>query len=657
MTHATHPERRAPANGFVRLVLILLAFLAAPALGQDEDAKVRVSTHASRATVAPGDQLVLAVVFDHAEDWHIQANKEALSGKSQALVQIPTEIGATPPAGWLLGPVQWPKAKQMSAAALGDPKATIPVFEGRAIAYVPLAVPATAAPGRAIIGLMIAYQACDETSCLLPVDEARTIEVDVIAVGGASSAAPDPAIFGSFDASIFPRMLAGTATSASELLAFNFFGRSFSIETGGAGFLLLLVLAFLGGVLLNLTPCVLPVIPIKIMGLASAADHGSRRITLGVVMFLGVVAFWMAIGAAIAFVSGFRAINQLFQYPAFSIGVGAFIAIMGVGMLGVFTVNLPQWVYSIDPKRESVPGSFVFGIMTAVLSTPCTAPFMGTAAAWAAKEPASVSLTTFAAIGVGMGLPYLILAMFPRLVAFIPRAGPASELIKQVMGILMLGVAVFFVGTGLDALLRNPVDPPIRWYWWIVGGLVVIAGLWLAARTVRFAKRPVNRFAWAAIGLVLASVGGWLGASLSSQGPIAWQGYTPERLAKHLSDGKVVVLDFTAEWCINCKALEKGVLHQGAVVALLKRDDVVPMKVDLTGNNQAGQAKLKELNWVGIPLLAIYGPGLGEPLKYDSYTVQTVQDAIEKAKGPRLQTTFNSTHRGADVSGAPTPRG
>jgi thiol:disulfide interchange protein len=118
----------------------------------------------------------------------------------------------------------------------------------------------------------------------------------------------------------------------------------------------------------------------------------------------------------------------------------------------------------------------------------------------------------------------------------------------------------------------------------------------------------------------------------SSEGPIDWTYYTPERFEDSVQRGEVIVLDFTAEWCLNCKALEHGVLFRDEVVEVLNSPGVTPMRIDLTGDNPPGKAKLAELEWVGIPLLAIYGPEIGydEPIKYDSYTVGMVRDAIDR---------------------------
>jgi thiol:disulfide interchange protein len=202
--------------------------------------------------------------------------------------------------------------------------------------------------------------------------------------------------------------------------------------------------------------------------------------------------------------------------------------------------------------------------------------------------------------------------------------------VKQVMGLLMLAVAAFFVGTGLDPLLRAPVDDPMRWHWYVVAGLVVLAVAWMIY--VLFTRmRGGWRVVLSAVGLLFAAGNVWFAVRQNDRGPIPWVGYTPERFAQAQREAKVVVLDFTAEWCLNCKGLETSVLHTKAVAGAMTAPGVVAMRVDLTGDNPPGREKLKELRWVGIPLLAVYGPGLPEPVKYDSYTPDMVVRAIAQA--------------------------
>src|SRR5690606_22644146 len=191
---------------------------------------------------------------------------------------------------------------------------------------------------------------------------------------------------------------------------------------------------------------------------------------------------------------------------------------------------------------------------TAVLSTPCTAPFMGAAAAWAATQAASTTFRTFAAIGVGMALPYLVLAAFPQLVARVPRTGPGNELLKQVMGLLMLAAAAYFVGVGISGLVVSPPDPPTRLHWWPVVGFIALAGLWLAWRMFVIRTTTTKRVAFAMVDLVMAVGSIYAGVRVTDRGPIDWTYYTPERFENAKAAGQVVVMDFTAEWCLNCKA-------------------------------------------------------------------------------------------------------
>jgi thiol:disulfide interchange protein len=386
-------------------------------------------------------------------------------------------------------------------------------------------------------------------------------------------------------------------------------------------------------VLLNFTPCVLPLIPIKIMSLSRAAGNRRRSFLLGLSMSIGVVAFWLALAVTITTVSGFDSTNKLFQFPAFTIAVGLVICVMAAGMCGLFSVNLPGWISRINPSEESLGGSFGFGIMTAVLSTPCTAPFMGAAAAWATTQAPTITLSTFAAIGAGMAFPYLLLSAFPGLARRMPRTGPASELIKQVMGLLLLAAGAYFVGTGFTGVLATPPDPPSPFYWWFVALFIAAAGGWLSWRTLQLSPKFRWRLIFCGIGLLLIAGGLATGMKLTRGSPIHWTYYTPERLAEAQRNRKVIVLEFTAAWCLNCHALEQAVLHNPRIVRLLNSPNVIPIKVDLTGKNVSGSKKLVETGRRTIPYLVVYAPDGREVFSSDAYTVEQLVRAISEAEG------------------------
>jgi thiol:disulfide interchange protein len=333
-------------------------------------------------------------------------------------------------------------------------------------------------------------------------------------------------------------------------------------------------------------------------------------------------------------------VSQLFQKGWFGIGVGVFIAVMAVGMIGLFTIPLPQSVYAVSPTSETIPGAFGYGIMTAILATPCAGPFMGSAIGWATQAGTATVLLVFASIGVGMALPYLLLAAFPRMVNKLPRTGPGSELLKQVMGLLLLAAAVFFIGTGLNATLSDGTASGGNWHWAGVWALVAVAGLWLAYRAVRIGGRKPAALTFAALGALTLAGAAWAGvgvtrAALSgtAHGVIAWVYYTPDRFQAALDAGDVVVMDFTADWCLNCKVLEKTVLEQPRIADLLNGDGVTPVKVDLTSEaNVAGAAKLASLNRHTIPLLAVYRPDGSLVFLDDFYTADQVATAIAEAR-------------------------
>ena len=642
----------------------------------DSRDRVQIEVVPSRTSVAAGGDLVLAVIFDQQPTWHVHTNApevpEALGDPED---YIPTAIHVTasnhrlvPELGW----IQWPTPHEIIVKFAG-PDVPYKVFDGRVIAYVPVTVPRDATVGDVTLTVRTVFQACDPTNCLAPTPEPPVpgedpsqrwldygIPVPISVVSMADLAGSRSAVesdFTQFDGSVFGRIRSGEAApDLSDIdVEFNAFGLvEFGLDTDGTlGILLLLIVAALGGFLLNLTPCVLPVIPLKIMAISSSAGNRGRTLMLGGAMSFGVIGFWIGIGLAIALLTGFTASNQLFQYPLFTIAIGLIIAGMAVGMCGLFSVRLPSAVYMVSPKHDTLAGSFLFGIMTAVLATPCTAPFMGAAMAWAATETPLVTLITFAAIGIGMSMPYMVLAAFPSLTDKMPKAGPASELIKQVMGLLMLAAATYFVGVGFSGMLAEPPAPPSRLYFWFVAAVVVLAGFWLIVRTWQLTAKsapthemehhertdislPRHAIGWrtsmTTLGGLIAVLGIALAVILTDHGPIKWTWYTPAKLEQAMNDGQVVVLEFTAEWCLNCKALEASVLHTDKVSSLLAEPWVTPIKIDLTGNNTQGNAMLQAVGRHQIPLLVVIAPNGEEVFKEDFYTIGQVVEAINAAR-------------------------
>jgi len=569
----------------------------------------------------PGDGALLAVVLEVAEGYHINADAAQLV-VPEGFSPLPTRVEVTRAAAALsLEAPHFPPARALKLAFSDAP---LMFFDGQVVVYLPVTVSPGAAPGDHPLELLVTYQACDNQTCLLPRKIPLSAVLPVRPAGSPLTAA---------NAELFAAFAPARVLPAPQTVRFDLFGLSFSIDVSAwLGRAVLLITAAFGGALLNFTPCVLPLIPIKVMALANLAGNRRRCLVLGLAMGAGVVAFWLFLGGLIATVSGFSATNQLFQYPVFTIGLGLFIALMAVGMGGFFHLRLPGFVYRFNPAQETLPGSFGLGILAAVLSTPCTAPFMGAAAAWAASQPPPTTLTTFAAIGGGMALPYLVLAAVPGLVRKMPRSGPASELIKEVMALLMLAAAAYFIGSGLSSLLTAPPASPGRGYWWAVMGFTAAAGAWLLIRTWRITGAKGPRALFGTLGMLVVVLAVLGGLRLTRSGAINWVAYSPEAFSAARQNGQTVVMLFTAEWCLNCKALEQGVLNRPEVVRRLSAGDVTPIKVDITGANPAGKARLKATGNLTIPLLIVYGPDGGEIWRSDFYTAQQLLETLGGAQ-------------------------
>ena len=569
---------------------------------------VTASLIASPPTVRAGNEatLELTVRLDPLPDaegksWHFYPRAEQHEG-----VEVPTSIEAKVADPLTTDAVVWPEPGLIINAE-GLPQAA---YEGDNTFQIPVRVPQETKAGEYPVTVSFTYQAC-ASQCLFP----TTIELTTRLIVSGSEAStstttdgtpetPGPATSDSnadnADTGAEDDSGDGTASTESDSadnaasrdssadFQTSVFGAEFSFAADSVFAIpLLLLFAFVGGFLLNLTPCVLPIIPIKIMGLTqSAAGNPRRAKVLGISMGLGILAFWLAIGAAISFISGFDSISSLFQRPVFGISVGLFIAFMGLGMLVDITIQLPQAVHRFNPKHETLHGAFLFGVMTAVLSTPCTAPFMGSAAAWATKaDNASLVLAVFAAIAAGMGWPYVLLSWYPNLVSKVPRTGPGSVLVKQVMGLLMLAVAAFFGGTGVLGLVKQyPHLGPVL-HWWIATLFVGMMCVWLTLQTFRITKSMARR-----IGFSLLSAALFAGMAIWSNGetsdsweahelyveqqenmesyiarledalengdsqttqllrPPPWRPYSPDALARVKDNGSIAIVHFTADW-------------------------------------------------------------------------------------------------------------
>lgn len=605
--------------------LSLLAWIASLLLGTSllyaDDQPLSVQIIPQYESVRPGEKVELLLRLQLACGWHINADAAQVK-EVDGLAPIPTQVSV----GNLdaTANVIYPPAQAMRVSFADSP---VMLFTDGQVIRLSLATSGKSNPHQAARQpeVTISYQACDDQTCRPPTKLTLTIPIRL-----SRDANPTP--------SAEYQALAATLPAIGQNVSFDLFGHRLAIDLSDSlGFVLLLMTAAVGGLLLNMTPCVLPVLPLKVMALAQAGENRRKTLLLGVMMSLGVVGFWLLLGLLIGTATGLTSTNELFRYPAFTISVGLVIAIMAVGMCGLFSLQPPMWVYRWSPRHDTMPGAVGFGVMTAILSTPCTAPFMGAAAAWSATQPVTVTLLVFASIGLGMAIPYLILSAWPNLARRMPRTGPASLIIKETMGLLMLAAAAYFAGSGISALLTPVGQPVARGHWWVVMAVVAVAVGWCVWRTARLLRRFIAKTTAISVGLLLIALCFWSGSRLTDRGPIHWVYYTDSTWKQAQESGRPILLDFTAEWCLNCKALESAVLHSPRVVQAIKQNHLLPIKVDLTRQDEQASDLLKQHGRITIPWLVILSPDGQTIYASEAYTVESVTQAIAQASAGEKQ--------------------
>ncbi|HSU86989.1 MAG TPA: protein-disulfide reductase DsbD domain-containing protein [Chthoniobacterales bacterium] len=383
-----------------------------------------------------------------------------------------------------------------------------------------------------------------------------------------------------------------------------------------AGLLKLLFFGFLGGLILNLMPCVLPVISLKIFGfIRHAGDKRARIFGNGVAFSAGIFAWFIGLALLmIALKSAGHEITWAIQFtnPYFLVAISALVLVFALNLFGVFEITLPATATSGLvgwSAREGYAGSFLQGVFATVLATPCTAPYLGTALGFAFAQSAAIIVLMFLAIAAGMSLPYLLLSAQPAWLRFVPRPGPWMVRVKQFMGFLLLATLLFLlwvigVARGLDAAI------------WVSAFLLALSiACWmLGSFSLPTASRGQRSLVFMLmLGLVLGSGFYFIGqkfsatkTATSSLTKDGWIPFSPERVQAELAQGRTVFIDFTAAWCITCKFNEASVLESATVKSAFERYSVVKMKADWTNADPVVTKALKQFGRVGVPLYVLY---------------------------------------------------
>lgn len=568
------------------LGVLLLITVAVAQFAPPKDA-LSVQATASVKQVVPGKPFEILVTLNIKHPYHVNANP------ASEKFLIPTSVTMEPVSGITFAPPQYPKGLQREFAFTGGKK--IAVYEGTTTVRIAATPAKNLKRGEITVRGKVHYQACDERSCYPPGELPFTLTLKV-------GAAPASADMGE------PQVVAQTAETlpSDNATSASASAGSFSTTPGGVylqklqhlldtgRFGVALPIILLLGLLLNLTPCVYPLIPITI-SFFSRQTSGSQGRTFGLalVYVLGMALMYASLGTAAAALG--KTFGFQLQNPWVLGGFAVILLALALSMFGVYQLQLPAGLRNKARLREGWLGALLMGLLVGVAAAPCVGPVVvALAAVVSGTGNVPLGFVLFLTLGLGLGIPYIVLAMFSGAIRRLPRSGEWMVAVEHLFGFALIGVAIFFLSPILPATV----------YKWLMFAFLAGVGVYLTAFD-NLAK-TVRGFFWFKRLLGVALVAWAVMIALPTQraegGHIAWQPYSEAVLQQAVSEGKPVVIDFYADWCLPCKELEANTFSDPRVAKAF--EGVVALKADLTRDEDPSVQELrKRFHITGVPTI------------------------------------------------------
>ena len=534
---------------------------------------VTATGYVSLSNVPQGGSAQVAIEIKITPPWHINANPASED------FLVPTEVAFELPTGVTVRGVAYPAGAEKK---LSFSEAPLRLYEGVVYVGAVIDIASDMPLGASTIKATVTYQACDNEKCLLP----QTLDVPV-AVAISSPRDPvdlaNPDVFDRIDFSpIIGKVANGAAASDAG-------GENNLLKDAIAkrGWLFAFVLVFLGGLALNLTPCVYPMIPITVSYFGGQAKgRGGRTVLLASLYLLGMAVMYSALGLIAALTGSL--FGSALQNP-FVLGVIALVMVgLALSMFGMYEIRVPTRLAGVaGTAKRGTLGSFLMGLTVGIVAAPCIGPFvLGLLTFVGETANPLIGFSLFFVLALGLGLPFVVLAVASGNITRLPKSGEWMEWVRKLFGVVLLGMAVYF--------LRSIVGDTL--YFALLGTVLVIGGAMLGfmskVKTTSLFFSGFRRF----IGVVAPLYGLYLvlapGHILGRQAAagIAWEPYAESALAHAVEQGKPVVIDFSADWCLPCKELEHQTFNQPEVIDASK--GFVSLKADLT---QHGSPEVREL--------------------------------------------------------------
>ena len=584
-------------------ILLFAASVLAQEFNMNNMPPPEASMHYSLGALTKGSSVTVDITIP--DNWHVNANVAA----DEFLKPSSIEIAAQ---GIHFGEPKWPEPIKEYSEALdlenlvfkGHFQITLPI-ENVDADYDSLTTQAT-----------FHYQACDNSICLAP----SQVTFGVGPAGfNKKRASRDDA--GNMHGSATSTDANGNATGN----VINAPSAAGNATEGAAGTFILLLSALFGGLILNLMPCVLPVLSLKLFSLIKQAGESRKRLlVLGTSTTLGILAsFWALAGivAAVKAGGGNAGWGMQFQSAGFIAFMVVILSAFAMSFFGVFEIWLPGSATTKMDKagrKQGFWGAFFTGALLVLLSTPCSAPFLGTAMGFAFTASTPVLFLFFTAAGVGLALPYMLVSAFPKVLKVFPKPGAWMVTLQKIMGVLLLGTVVWLlwvvheqagnVGVGIFAAISllsiamsfaigNIAPPGVAFFREVLsvgGAVVILAIIWFAFASPKFEAEVDAIFKARSVQLVTED---------------GWYRYTPELIEELAKSGRTVFIDATADWCLTCKANEAAVLNREDFKRAMDSLNVARVKADWTRETPEVTALLRSMGKSGVPAYAIYPAG------------------------------------------------
>ncbi len=588
----------------VLLTTVTAVIVAGVALAQSPpDAKTLVKATASPVAIHANGKATATVHVTIAEGWHVYSNPPSLE------YNIPTSVSIAPGSGVSAGKPAYPKGR---AVKFESDETPMSVYDGTFDVTVPLSAAANAVNGAHAMKGKVEFQSCNDQLCLAPTSVPFTIEVTVsggVAEGApnaAASAAPEttaaaPAGAAPESAAVAPATEPGTGfmTAPPADGDANKSASQRRLEEALAkGWVWWLLALFFGGLALNLTPCVFPMLGITVSIFGARKTETTPRAMMNAIAYVaGIVVMYTALGVAAALTGGL--FGAALQNPLVNVGLGLLLVVLALSMFGFYELQAPTWLLDKagGANTGSLAGLFVSGLAVGVVAAPCVGPFViGVLALIAQRGSVAFGVQTMATMSFGLGVPYLVLATFSNLLGNMPRAGEWMDWVKKFFGVLLASIGFYYAFIGIA-----PRVAP-----WLVPAALLLGGLYLG-----FMEKSGNGMArFRVFKRVIGIVGAIAGVAMALQmtsaqsRAIAFEPYDAKAVEASLAAGRGVIIDFGADWCVPCHELELQVFPDKDVVAAAKPFDAY--RVDVThGESPASQT----YRVTGVPTILLFTPG------------------------------------------------